>query len=1561
MSDCYWMWRGQLCVGSKNIGPTTIWSDRNTLIPDIGVDLKMTSFAEYTVLWEIIGTRHIDLSGGSVSTNGKDVSVFSLEGHSSHFEQLSQELTQTSKPQVLIGELYNPGIRFVVVIFPNCAEVEKLGLKKNSGKIVSSMNVIFISCSSAQKQEEIYRNERSVQLPKMEKAMSCHESKESNSTRIGAEYGKVMQNKEQNVKENDGNNSSYCENKDDVQKPPSEVILREPQDLKKTSKMDLKNGGGMEEKSVKAEHEKSEKGGKVKDRNENSEDTCHKRSRERSFRSREKSKERVDKANYEKSDKGSLSEDRNKNDSDYYHNGHTSKMNSKFLETLVMRDGENDDGKYHKDRAQVAESPKKKSETPVNRSKHRNKKDSEQVEEHIQKLDRDEKHRSKREDREKASYHSSVADSPNIGEVKVNKSTDKFHRGHSGKEKEERNFHKKDKKDYVPDGGTNSICAKHSDKNKNEVKGKETKMENKKNSSPLKESGDIVNHRGLSNSQDRQEQEHTSNKWEKTTVVQKSALSRTLSNFSLAGIKTHKLFKKNFSKSSLCINSPDHTSVSEKMKKPDLLKSCFKDDSRCLSLPDVLSVSKAANEFGKEKEKHCIKKTLKSSISDILRKLESPKKKNKKRKNGNERKRKCDGVSADSILKETKQSPKKHKKYDKNECFLLPKTKCNEGNSEKVSGRNLDIAKRCFTEGDESKTPTMCSEDLKIDGQVSERGKDINESKDTVDIPDTSSDDNRVFNVKVKSPSKMLALSICEQFNENAKKMRDCKVRLDDILERPEYVYLKYNPPHNNFHSQLDTMLYNEECLMCQRHCLCKFSAVSHGVPHKLDVETLVDDRGQENIQFPVNIEELTKARVDMYLDTMADTAEPGALSAYDEVGDPLQDQPLDLSVQCNVTGRPGVGLQRESCNRNDMPKDIDVLSLNQKFEKQFLLERFLATMNSDNIILQESCLNLPEKKEEDLSYEGENSVLHDVHIPEGQHPYNDGVIKESLVPDVESQDVSDLPVLQDNLISSSERLGHTPKVYGTEIGINDNFLSDMPPNTLDLKTSTNSISSSDHVVESLPEQSKPTPTSPGEGIYSHLFPENSGNAYDPDTSAYNNDEDINKVESFQEQNEPETTQSSPSSRYNSRNDVKGEANQLDTAATYHEEGNCICVKCDVTTGPLPSCSESGTQVTPENPERISKFLYTPTAFGIENLCNVIKNSVSTNFTLKERFTGVEEDSDKSDKYIQNVNALLIKKIQMLQPDGNRSDVEKGTNRFCVIPDVAVSENIQGAGTDDDFSPVDTSSVFTPDVDYQPNWEERILFYFCHDKTKSVVQKFHLINASENDIAKLKLLATRYKLVNTTMSGVMNSSGNVYVRPEHMEDLLENDQLQAVCSCPDIKFGVCLSLNDILKVVGRQILKSKFLLLIHHTSFLDVSLAKLITTVVRDFERDQEHHHQIFITSYTLKVCYWSLVSSQKAEGKERAAYDIVVKNMCSLLKCISAGAGKIVDGGLWKKLGPDSSICEFITCLRVTHKNLNYIHRHAAVVVGEKNASLRSSSSLFYEIATARGVLLKV
>ncbi|XP_066986960.1 micronuclear linker histone polyprotein-like [Macrobrachium rosenbergii] len=532
MSDCYWMWRGQLCVGSKNIGPTTIWSDRNTLIPDIGVDLKMTSFAEYTVLWDIIGTRNIDLSDGSVNISGKDVSVFSLEGHGPHFEQLSQELTQTSKPQILIGELYNPGIRFVVVIFPNCPEVEKIGLKENSGKIVSSMNVIFISCSSAQKQEDIYRSERSVQLPKMEKAMSCHKSKESYSTRIGAgktmtEYGNVMQSKEQNDKENDRNNSHYCENQDDVQKPPSEVILKEPQDLekKKTPKMGLENGGGgMEEKSIKAKHEKSEKGGKDKDRNDNSEGTCHKRGREKSVRSREKSGERADKAICEKSDKGSLSKDRNKNDSDQYHKGHTGKMKSKFLET-VKGDGENDGGKYQKDKAQMAESPKKKYETSANRSKLRNKRDGERSEERTRKPDRDEKHHNKCQDREKASHHSGFADSSNVSEVKADKSTDKFHRKYSGKEKEERNFDKKDKKEYVPAGGTNSISAKHSEKNKkNEMKGEGTKMENKKKSRFLKEIGDNANHRSLSNSEDTQEQEHSLNKREKSVCCPEKCL-----------------------------------------------------------------------------------------------------------------------------------------------------------------------------------------------------------------------------------------------------------------------------------------------------------------------------------------------------------------------------------------------------------------------------------------------------------------------------------------------------------------------------------------------------------------------------------------------------------------------------------------------------------------------------------------------------------------------------------------------------------------------------------------------------------------------------------------------------------------------------------------------------------------------------------------------------------------------------------------------------------------------------------------------------------------------------
>ncbi|XP_068231170.1 myb-like protein X isoform X2 [Palaemon carinicauda] len=1828
MSDSYWMWRGQLYVGSRSICPTTIWSDKNTLIPEIGVKLKMTSFAEYTVLFEIIGTQSIDLSSGSVNIGGKDVSAFTLEGHGPHFEKLTQELTKTSKPQILIGELCNPGIRFYAVIFPHCAEEEQIGLKKLD-KITPSMNIIFVSWSTAQKQADIYKNERKIQLAKMEGAGTCSKNKENSFAMKGAEetateHRRIKRNREHDALEKELDVDSSCENKAgerstatevilpdsscekkadeqskatevilldsscekkadeqskatevilldsscekkadeqskatevilldsscekkadeqskatevilldsscekkadeqskatevilldsscekkadeqskatevilldsscekkadeqskatevilldsscekkadeqstatevilvdsrekkayeqstategilldsscekkaDEQSSATEGILHETQELEKRKKSP--DRGRSKENSAKGKHEKS-KNGDEKDKG-----SSQRKERGHSLKFRDKSKEKVDKTSSEKNEKRDISKDKNESGSKHIVEGHTSKgKNSNFLKTIVKGEKSIDTGKHQKDKALMAESSKKISEAFPSKSKHRNKSDNERDKIHIKEKER--------EDKEKKSHHSSFSEdskskekSKHKAEESVDKIGKKEHMSHKCKnptsakhndkseKKEEKSRGKKhgeNEKNEEKRRGINHNEEKEEKRKgikhneKKEEKRRGIRMKDKKSSKSLKEiSGNLKEESSIffENTQ-----KHLSENQEKKLVAQKRSISSALNKLSLPGIKNIDVLKKSLSKSSSQISSPDHTLLPEAIETPDILEYCLKANSRSASLPDVLLVSEI-NEGSQKNKKNYTMKTLKSSIHDILKKLESPKKTSKNNSNEIGGKRKSIDGRANSPLRERKQKTKKDKKGHESKESLSSNKLCLMGHSGKESKKDLSLGKQCHAEDHKNKS-RVCSEasqrDKKESGKTREVRKDSTKTGCITSKKLQLKQDNSKSPKKLQSKKQDTSKSPLKgkSFKENScGKVRNFRIMLDDIMLKPEYVQ-KYHLPIStcSFDGQYNTLLKNKECELCNNGCSCKLFSTGQSTvrSQQSNSETLSDDKQmvrngnladlrqpeEQNMEVTVTSCEFEKTSSGNHraFDNLMITSEPGELSTSNEIGSFLQEEPLDLSVQCNfVVGSNTDDLLQEYHKKEGMPKEVDIISQNPSAEKQFMIARFLATMNPEDVTLEESCTNLSEMKREDLSCEDESSSLQDVHIYGRQFPFVDSFIEKSLTSHVDGQDSSVPPIIQENLISSSGRYGDTPEVvFSSEIGFNDTLLLDMSPNMCDLNASANSLSSSELVVESLPDHCKTILVNPGDSIYSHLFSESSGKVDDPETSLSNSDEDdknkvskdMNKSDLFHQQVPSET---SPSSKHDLDN-VGKEAILVDNSSVFHSEANNFSAKCDLPSGKVRRCIELPTHFASETPQvmdpkRLPQFLYTPTASGIKTMCDIIRNPISVSSKLKQMCIESKDNKDESeDKCIQNLKALVIRKIQNLQyddPECHQSGEEPGCisksfrsraeNEANSSPDVASNDTHQAASCDEvagdfDSMPIDRSSIFTPDVNYQPNWENSSLFHFVQFEEKSGVQKFHLVNADQSDIAKLKVLSLRYKVVHTTLSGVINSHGSVYVRPEHMLNLLEDSQIQTVCRCPHVKFGVCLSLMDILKGIGRPILDTKFILLIHHTSFLDASLEKLISAVVKDFKLNQDHHHQIFITSRTLKVCYLSLESSQNAKGREKEAYGIVLRNITTLVKCINEGDGKIVDGGHWTMLGPDSPFHEFISCLKVIHKNLNYVHRHAALIVGKKNRDLKSSSSL-YESVSADEVLLRV
>ncbi|XP_063875017.1 uncharacterized protein LOC135108176 [Scylla paramamosain] len=124
------LWRGQLRVGSVDVGAATLWSEYMTCIPALGQILKMTRVAKYEDLWhKVLQSRPCRLSKRRpVTIRGRIITVHTLSVHGTLVEQLVAELREAAKPLILTCQLLNDKNYVEVVLVPPCPELEQCGL-----------------------------------------------------------------------------------------------------------------------------------------------------------------------------------------------------------------------------------------------------------------------------------------------------------------------------------------------------------------------------------------------------------------------------------------------------------------------------------------------------------------------------------------------------------------------------------------------------------------------------------------------------------------------------------------------------------------------------------------------------------------------------------------------------------------------------------------------------------------------------------------------------------------------------------------------------------------------------------------------------------------------------------------------------------------------------------------------------------------------------------------------------------------------------------------------------------------------------------------------------------------------------------------------------------------------------------------------------------------------------------------------------------------------------------------------------------------------------------------
>ncbi|XP_071543388.1 uncharacterized protein [Panulirus ornatus] len=160
--------------------------------------------------------------------------------------------------------------------------------------------------------------------------------------------------------------------------------------------------------------------------------------------------------------------------------------------------------------------------------------------------------------------------------------------------------------------------------------------------------------------------------------------------------------------------------------------------------------------------------------------------------------------------------------------------------------------------------------------------------------------------------------------------------------------------------------------------------------------------------------------------------------------------------------------------------------------------------------------------------------------------------------------------------------------------------------------------------------------------------------------------------------------------------------------------------------------------------------------------------------------------------------------------------------------------------------------LFTPNDLYQPSWKESHSGRL--DEGLQVQRYIHLFKADHQDV-KLKCLSMVHDMSYASLEEIKKYGGNIYIQPSAVDHLLAHPVLANICHLSHIQFGVYNSLSALLNGGAKPILKSKWLLLVHHTAIVDESFVELLQEMLRNEDFSSHHHDCVFIPILTLKTC----------------------------------------------------------------------------------------------------------
>ena len=623
--------------------------------------------------------------------------------------------------------------------------------------------------------------------------------------------------------------------------------------------------------------------------------------------------------------------------------------------------------------------------------------------------------------------------------------------------------------------------------------------------------------------------------------------------------------------------------------------------------------------------------------------------------------------------------------------------------------------------------------------------------------------------------------------------IKPLKIVLEDILKLAKYARLR-RFPHNSL-ALTDTVAKKKECkvLVDKGSSSSSMQMKSDGNDPPEDRSKIVfsDEECPKTIPFPeaatqyltpgksILVPETPGAQKKTQYEVCKETDDCSKVVNVTErcPNVCIQECPLDLSVRSNAVEETTRSQQLDS-KRKEPFEEPPVMTYGQEFnmlsknlplskgEKHVLLDRFLAAMDSNSPNISESSVCQGFASQENLlqNYMGFAELT--TSQLEAEHPSIDDCAVDSVAFDFKVDIIENLPALQENSISSSGRLWHTPEVTvkGSEALCDSsihNAASDRELHVQSVSAGGDSDNfTSEHDEFSVGKFEKEAFSDLhceiyGKPISADVFNVDSVNFCNNNKGEYSDMlwKTENNLQMKSEDMLGETSNVQEFEQYSGDGNKKPESFNHSAESCISPSWHTVC------------SSEAVKGIKQETPRErdaqlVFKNEYNASTLGIKNVVDIIKEPLSISQRLVNQFVEAGSDFNDEIRLRHRIDSLVMNKLLALcLSEGMQSSCDEknlsidnklsdaGKNSRLIPPpaledntpkkDELVSEEISDLV---DTTPIDQDiAVYAPNEALSTDWRNlRVANMFSSEKLFNS-RKVHLLHASQEDINKLKV------------------------------------------------------------------------------------------------------------------------------------------------------------------------------------------------------------------------------